>query len=284
MAAPSCHPYPIRKNKERYLVSKSLASFVEPRQGPSIKAKKNLLQNKDLFFLSDERLSLKGLLQAPYRPLRDRTQLAEFANGKIQRPRVGGKFLFVGNEKFWVRGVTYGAFRPGPDGQEYHDPAVLERDFSLMSANGLNTVRIPHTMPPRELLDIAQKHGLRVMVGLSAEQYIGFLIEPRSKRPDIGKIIRERVRSVAGHPALLAYALGNEVSAHHARWIGHRKIERYLERLYKIVKQEDPLGLVTYVNYPTTEYLDLAFLDFVCFNVYLESQIALEAYLPRLQN
>src|SRR5687767_15749737 len=87
MAAPSCHPYPIRKNKERYLVSKSLASFVEPRQGPSIKAKKNLLQNKDLFFLSDERLSLKGLLQAPYRPLRDQTQLAEFANGKIQRDR-----------------------------------------------------------------------------------------------------------------------------------------------------------------------------------------------------
>src|SRR6185437_11673668 len=49
--------------------------------------------------------------------------------GEIQRPHVGGKFLFVGNEKCWVRGVTYGAFRPGPNGQEYHDPAVLERDF-----------------------------------------------------------------------------------------------------------------------------------------------------------
>jgi len=41
---------------------------------------------------------------------------------------------------------------------------------------------------------------------------------------------------------------------------------------------------VTYVNYPTTEYLRLPFLDFVCFNVYLESQDRFEAYLARLQN
>jgi GT2 family glycosyltransferase len=38
------------------------------------------------------------------------------------------------------------------------------------------------------------------------------------------------------------------------------------------------------VNYPTTEYLQLPFLDLVCFNVYLESQARLEAYLARLQN
>ena len=47
---------------------------------------------------------------------------------------------------------------------------------------------------------------------------------------------------------------------------------------------EDPAALVTYVNYPTTEYLDLPFLDLACFNVYLESQERLTAYLARLQN
>ena len=282
MAAPSCQPYSIRTNKERYLVSKPLASFIEPRQEPSTEAKKNLLQNKDLFFL-DEGLVLKGLLQAPHRPLHDRTQLTEFANGKIQRPRVGGKFLFVGNTKFWVRGVTYGAFRPGPDGQEYHDPAILERDFSLMAANGLNAVRIPHTMPPRELLDIAQKHGLRVMVGLSAEQYAGFLID-RKGAPDIEELICSKVRSCAGHPALLCYALGNEIAAPVVRWLGRGRVESYLERLYRAVKAEDPDGLVTYVNYPTTEYLHLPFLDLVTFNVYLESEDRLESYLGRLHN
>jgi hypothetical protein len=50
------------------------------------------------------------------------------------------------------------------------------------------------------------------------------------------------------------------------------------------VKAEDLAGLVTYVNYPSTEYLELPFLDIVCFNVYLESQDRLESYLARLQN
>src|SRR5262249_62409958 len=68
------------------------------------------------------------------------------------------------------------------------------------------------------------------------------------------------------------------------RWQGRRRVERFLERLYRATKAEDPDGLVTYVNYPTTEYLHLSFLDIVCFNVYLEQRDQLDAYLARLQN
>ena len=196
---------------------------------------------------------------------------------------MGGKFLFVGTEKLFVRGVTYGAFAPDARGSEYHDLATVERDFAQMAANGINTVRIPHTMPPRALLDIAARHGLRVMVGLSAEQYVGYLIDRRGA-PNVPSLIRRKVRSCAGHPALLCYALGNEIPAPMARWLGRRRVQRYLEQLYRVIKDEDADGLVTYVNYPTTEYLELPFLDFVCFNVYLESQERFEAYLARLQN
>ena len=38
------------------------------------------------------------------------------------------------------------------------------------------------------------------------------------------------------------------------------------------------------MNYPSTEYLQLPFLDLVSFNVYLESRDRLDAYLGRLQN
>src|SRR6184192_1117380 len=200
------------------------------------------------------------------------------------RPCVRGKFLFVGDEKLYVRGVTYGAFTPDAAGNEYHDLATVERDFAQMAANGINAVRIPHTTPPRALLDIASRHGLRVMVGLSAEQYVGYLVDRPPGAPDVEALIRNKVRSCAGHPALLCYALGNEIPALMARWLGRRKVERYLERLYRIVKEEDPEGLVTYVNYPTTEYLRLPFLDFLCFNVYLESQQAFESYIARLHN
>ncbi len=199
------------------------------------------------------------------------------------RPRASGKFLFVADTKLWVRGVTYGAFRPAANGREYQDSATIERDFALMAANGLNAVRIPHTMPPLSVLDMAHRYGLRVMVGLSAEQYAGYLIDRRGA-PDVAAIVRRKVREVAGHPALLCYALGNEIPAPLVRWLGHRRVEHYLEQLYRAVKTEDAGGLVTYVNYPTTEYLDLSFLDLLAFNVYLETPETFARYLARLQN
>jgi O-antigen biosynthesis protein len=198
------------------------------------------------------------------------------------RPEIRGKFLFVQGKKFFVRGVTYGAFKPDADKNEYHDLAQVERDFAQMAAIGINTVRIPHTMPPRALLDIASRHGLKVMAGLSAEQYAGFLID-KDKAPDIPGLIRAKVRSCAGHEALLCYALGNEISAPLVRWIGPALVERYLHELYRVVKEVDPEALVTYVNYPSTEYLRLPFLDMVAFNVYLEKRETLEPYLDRLQ-
>jgi len=137
-------------------------------------------------------------------------------------------------------------------------------------------------VPPRWLLDAAQRHNLRVMVGLPVERYIGFLADKRRDAPDIEALVRTGVRACAGHPALLCYAVGNEIPAPVARWFGRRRVERYLERLYRAAKDEDPEGLVTYVNYPSTEYLRLDFLDFMCFNVYLESQQRLQAYLARL--
>lgn len=201
----------------------------------------------------------------------------------FSRPTARGKFLFVDGEKFFVRGATYGAFRPDSEKREYQDQELIERDFAQMAAAGFNAVRIPHTMPPRHLLDIAQRHGLRVMVGLSAEQYAGYLADP-DDAPDISELIRATVRTCAGHPAILCYALGNEIPASMVRWLGRAAVERYLKRLYDVVKAEDPDALVTYVNYPSTEFLQLRFLDFVSFNVYLETQERLDAYLARLQN
>src|SRR5215211_5213634 len=199
------------------------------------------------------------------------------------RPRTRGKFLFAGEEKLYVCGVTYGPFRPDENGSEYHSPEAVERDFSQIAANGLTSVRT-YTSPERWLLDAAQRHGLRVMVGLSWwEQHLASLID-KGRVESIKEHIRTGVSDCVGHPAVLCYVIGNEIPAPIVRWYGRRRVERFLKELYEIANAEDPEGLVTYVNYPTTEYLQLPFLDFVSFNVYLEEQQRFEAYLARLHN
>jgi GT2 family glycosyltransferase len=199
-----------------------------------------------------------------------------------QQPVVRGKFLYIGEEKLALRGVTYGTFRPDAHGNDYHTPEVVEQDFAQMIQHGINAIRT-YTVPPPWLLDIAQTYGLRVLVGLPWEQHIAFLDDQQRVR-SIEARLREGVRACAGHPAILGYAVGNEIPAPIVRWYGRKPVERFLKRLCWAAKTEDPNGLVTYVNYPSTEYLQLPFLDFVCFNVYLEARQRLEAYLARLQN
>jgi GT2 family glycosyltransferase len=122
-----------------------------------------------------------------------------------------------------------------------------------------------------------------MMFGVPLEQHVAFLAE-RRRRDSIEARVRDAVRACAGHPAVLCYSIGNEIPAPIVRWHGRGRIERFLQRLYAAAKEEDPEGLVTYVNYPSTEYLRLGFLDLACFNVYLEQRDRMRAYLARLQN
>lgn len=198
------------------------------------------------------------------------------------RVYVKGKFLYAGDEKFYIKGVTYGTFQPQENGSQFPDPSVVEQDFALMAANGFNAVRT-YTVPPNYLLDIALTYGLKVMAGLPWEQHVAFLDSAKQKN-DIIKRTREGVVSCGQHPAVLCYTIGNEIPAPMVRWYGKKKIESFLKEMYRAAKAADPQSLVTYVNYPTTEYLDLRFLDFDCFNVYLETPEKLSAYIQRLHN
>jgi GT2 family glycosyltransferase len=200
----------------------------------------------------------------------------------VDVPQVRGKFLYAGEEKLWIRGVTYGTFRPDGTGAAFGSRARVDADFIAMSAHGFDTVRT-YTVPPRWVLDAAARRGLRVMAGVPWEQHVTFLDDRRRAR-DIARRVREAVRDCRGHPALLALAVGNEIPAPVVRWHGRRRVERHLAELYDVAKSEDPDALVTYVNYPTTEYLELPWLDLVTFNVYLEDPERLAAYLARLQN
>ena len=193
-----------------------------------------------------------------------------------------GKFLAVGDRRLWVRGVTYGTFAPDEDGIRFGSHEQVRRDFAAMAERGFNAVRT-YTAPPVWLLEEAERSGLHVMAGLAWEQHMAFLDE----RDRVGAIVarvREQAARCAGHPALLCFAVGNEIPTPIVRWHGRRRVERLIEALSEAVRDEDPQALLTYVNYPSTEYLRLPFLDFLSFNVYLDAADKVAAYLARLQN
>jgi GT2 family glycosyltransferase len=196
-------------------------------------------------------------------------------------PKIRGKFLFEDTEKLWVKGVTYGTFRP-VHGKEEFNRTTVERDFRLMEKNFINAIRI-YTVPPRWLLDVAHLNGIRVFVTFPWGEHITFLDNASTAR-SIRQRLSASVRELGDHPALLCYAVGNEIPAPIVRWHGAKKIERYLLSLYETAKEQNPSLLVSYVNYPSTEYLQLPFLDLVCFNVFLESHTKFRSYVQRLQN
>src|SRR5207237_3877485 len=205
--------------------------------------------------------------------------MTQTATSRI-RPRA--KFFFEGEKKFFVKGVTYGPFKPDADGNYLGPPQQIDADVALMRRAGLNVIRIYHS-PPRWFLVRCAATGLRVLVSLPWEKHIEFLRE-RSMRKQIVENVRAAVKAQAGHLAIFGYLVGNEISSTMARWLGARRVIEFVEELIQIGRTIDPAALFSYATYPPTEYLLPQNADFCCFNVYLHKQREFERYLLRLQN
>jgi len=198
------------------------------------------------------------------------------------RPIVSGKFLQIGEKRFLIQGVSYGTFAPGPDGALFPAAEYVTRDFKNIAELGANTVRT-YTPPPVRVLDEAARCGLRVIVGLPWPQHVAFL-DSRSIAREIRATVRSYAERLASHPATLLFTVGNEIPPSVVRWYGRRRIETFLRELYDEAKAAAPDALITYINYPPTEYLEISFFDICAFNVFLHGEAELGAYLARLHH
>ena len=196
--------------------------------------------------------------------------------------RVDGKFFFAGKHKHFIRGVTYGPFAQRSHGAQFPEPAIVDRDFALMGEAGINTVRV-FTVPPAWLLDAADRAGLKILVGLSWSQHVAFL-DSAATQAEIRKTVAAGVRDCRRHPGVFGYLVGNEIPPDIVRWHGAEAVRRFVRYLVTCVRDEHPGALVSYANFPSTEYLTIDFTDFVCFNVYLHDASAFRRYIARLHN
>src|SRR2546430_8540146 len=53
-----------------------------------------------------------------------------------------GTFVWVGNEKLYVRGVTYGTFHPDENGNQYQYLQLIERAFAAVAAKDRKSTRL----------------------------------------------------------------------------------------------------------------------------------------------
>src|SRR5688572_15754825 len=75
-------------------------------------------------------------------PVRRSAQPDRISIGRTSatRPRVDGKFFYVGGEKLLIRGVTYGPFASRAPGDDGYDPPTADHDFREMARHGVNAV------------------------------------------------------------------------------------------------------------------------------------------------
>lgn len=202
------------------------------------------------------------------------------------RIAVDGAFFRANDEPFRTRGVTYGSFATRVDGWKFPERAQIKEDLLAIAEAGLNTVRT-YLVPPPDMIEIAEELELRLLIGLD---YHDWRTEPHHGRQARHRILAAGRRAVAeamdvaaGNSTVLGIAVANEIPVDLVRLHGAGAVEHTLSQLIAEIHDADPDMLATYVNYPTTEYLEPAGQDFAAFNVFLERPVALRKYLQHLQ-
>lgn len=200
----------------------------------------------------------------------------------LQPVKVRAKFFFSGEQKIFIKGVTYGPFAPDADGHYFGKPERVASDLKMMGSAGINLLRI-YYVPPSWFVDLCAEAGIRLLITIPWMEHIAFL-KDRKVRREVIRAIKEGTKTHAGHPAIFGYLVGNEIPSSMVRWLGVQKVTEFVEQLITIGREQDPTKLFSYASFPPTEYLLPQNADFYTYNVYLHRRDDFERYLARLQN
>lgn len=198
------------------------------------------------------------------------------------RISAAGKYLVEDDAKFYIKGVSYGPFAPNSRGEPFPELAQLRQDFAHLGDLGANSVRV-YFPPPIWFLDEAAEAGLRVLIDVPWEKHRCFF-EDWSAQEDARRRVIDTARAMGGHSAVLGMSVVNEIPVDVVRFHGRQRVERFVDELMDAAKQIAPECLMTFVNFPTTEFLTPTLCDFWTFNVYVHDEQKLAAYLDRLQH
>ncbi|WP_449069154.1 glycosyltransferase [Prosthecobacter sp.] len=194
-----------------------------------------------------------------------------------------GKYLQLADgTAFFMRGVSYGPFKPNSRGELFPEDERLTEDLRHIAALGFNMVRL-YELPTASVLREVAALGLRLIVGIPWMEHVDFLSDAALRR-EIKARITEATKRLQGHTCVAAFLIGNEIEKTLVRWMGPERVRDFIETLIATARRQAPQTLISYATYPSTEYLVPRNADFLAVNVYLESPEAFTRCLARLQN
>jgi glycosyltransferase involved in cell wall biosynthesis len=198
------------------------------------------------------------------------------------RITMSGKLFAQGERSWYLKGLVYGPFAANSNGRHLPERPQLLRDLAHMRELGANCIRLYHPPPP-SLLDDALEHGLKVMIDVPWEKHRCFFEDWTSQQDAINRV-RQMAKELGSHPAVFAISVGNEIPHDIVRFYGAPRVARFIDQLLQAAREQAPQCLLTYCNYPSTEFLNPSVVDFYCANIYLHDPAALGNYLDRLQH
>ena len=121
--------------------------------------------------------------------------------------------LKLGEDRFYIRGITYDPRPPTATGRVPAVPCQYARDLPLIAASGANTIRTFRLAPQHDVTfkSLLETTGLYWLAGFSLESYY----DPEKNILDFREQILEDLRRFAerhlSNPSLLAFVIGEDV-------------------------------------------------------------------------
>lgn len=156
--------------------------------------------------------------------------------------------LLVDGKPFPIKGATFGYD---------NDPENYDSYFKELNFLGVNTIRTWGTgKNTKRLLDAAQKHNIKVMVGIwmrhgrpgmEADDSFNYLEDTKGKETMYDDALKT-VKMYKDHPAVLTWGIGNEVYLNMATDPEKEAYSKLLERICKDIKTIDNNHPITSVE------------------------------------
>lgn len=156
--------------------------------------------------------------------------------------------LMVQGQPFEIKGATFGYVE---------DVDNYDRYFKDLKFLGVNTIRIWATdQNTAKLLNAAQEHGIKVMVGIwmrhgrpGMEDDDSFdYLDDTAGMEDMYENAIKTIEAYKNHPAILTWAIGNEVYLNTATDAEKEAYSKLLERICSHIKKLDPRHPITSVE------------------------------------